>query len=183
MTAETLDAVTALSRLGVAHAGWAERLGRLPGARVVLPAVDDALFERLGLTEKDANVLRDGWPSPAWPAELRRLLERVAAHLRRDLGGYGLVEPGPPLARDGSPPRHYFAVYALLGLLEDVRRYHGARGVPDEITWATLADLLDLNINTAVQWTQHASRDWSHYLQARIDAIHGTGTRTERAAR
>ncbi len=37
-----------------------------------------------------------------------------------------------------------------------------------------LADLLDLNINTAVQWTQHASRDWSHYLEARIGATTST---------
>lgn len=141
MSAETLDAATALARLGIAHPGWTERLGRLPGAPVTLPAGDDALFERLGLTAKDATALGEGWPSPAWPAELRWLLERVVAHLRRDLGGYGLVEPGPPLARDGSPARRYFAVYALLGLLEDVRRYHAARGVPEEISWATLADL------------------------------------------
>ena len=52
-----------------------------------------------------------------------------------------------------------------------------------ELPAPILAALLDLNVNTAVQWTQHARRDWSHYLQARIDAVRSTGTRPERPAR
>ncbi|MDA8073278.1 MAG: hypothetical protein M0Z40_06770 [Actinomycetota bacterium] len=45
--------------------------------------------------------------------------------------------------------------------------------------------MLDLNVDTAVQWTQHASRDCSHYLQVRIGTIRDTGTRSrpEGAAR
>ncbi|MHB8296890.1 MAG: hypothetical protein ACYDH5_20235 [Acidimicrobiales bacterium] len=37
-----------------------------------------------------------------------------------------------------------------------------------ELPAPVLAALLDLNINTVVQRAQHASRDWSRYLEARI---------------
>src|SRR5207249_3367913 len=35
----------------------------------------------------------------------------------------------------------YFFVYVYLAALADVRRFHLQRGIPDDISWATLSDL------------------------------------------
>src|SRR2546423_13731537 len=35
----------------------------------------------------------------------------------------------------------YFFVYVYLAALADVRRFHARRGIPDDISWATLSDL------------------------------------------
>src|SRR5207237_8466338 len=35
----------------------------------------------------------------------------------------------------------YFFVYVYLAALADVRRFHSKRGIPDDVSWATLSDL------------------------------------------
>ena len=42
---------------------------------------------------------------------------------------------------ESTPLGRYFFVYVYLAALADVRRFHVQRRVPDEISWATLADL------------------------------------------
>lgn len=107
--------------------------GDLPSAP--LPAKADAprILGQLAVRPEDAADIMAGWPSPSWTPELTWLLDRSIALVRADLGGYGWLAPGPELPG-------YF-VYVYLALLDDVRQYHRDHGIPDSVSWATLADL------------------------------------------
>ena len=108
---------------------------RLPD-RSYLPAI----FERLAIAEEDQDELLAAWPSAHADPEIWRLLERAYAMLVNDVGGTAELElPGTMVA--STPTGRYFFVYVYLAALAEVRRFHKQRGVPDEISWATLADL------------------------------------------
>ncbi|MBM2622944.1 DUF5596 domain-containing protein [Actinoplanes sp. LDG1-06] len=129
-----LDGVAA--RLGV-PVEEIERVDRLAGDRpsAPLPDRDDVpeLLERLAVRPDDAAGILAGWPSPQWTPELTWLLDRSTALVRADLGGHEWLPPGPELPG-------YFA-YAYLALIPVVRQYHRDHGIPDTVSWATLADL------------------------------------------
>lgn len=112
---------------------------------LLLPPAVAALLDRQALHAVSVTVLQRSNPTgPAWLFP----------------GGF----PGRP-ARD--------ALYRKLRThIPHIRRSRSAALITlaAELPAPILADLLGLNINTAVQWTQHASRDWSRYLEARIGA-------------
>jgi hypothetical protein len=108
---------------------------RLPD-RTYLPAI----FGRLAIDKEDQQELLAAWPSADTEPEIWRSLERAYDTLVRDLGGTAELElPGPTVA--STPMGRYFFVYVYLAVLADVRRFHKQRGIPDETSWATLADL------------------------------------------
>jgi hypothetical protein len=108
---------------------------RLPD-RTYLPAI----FERLAIDELDQQELLAAWPSPETDPETWRSLERAYETLVEDLGGAAPLELPGPLVKS-TPIGRYFFVYVYLAALADVRRFHAKRGIPDDISWATLADL------------------------------------------
>ncbi|MEU0548296.1 acyltransferase domain-containing protein [Micromonospora sp. NPDC005979] len=125
-----------------------ERVHRLAGDRpsAPLPAKADApaILDRLAVPSDDAAEIMAGWPddgSPLWTPELRWLLDRSIALVRADLGGYAWLPPGPELPRDRGLAWRHLYVYAYLALVEVVLGYHRDHGVPDAVSWATLADL------------------------------------------
>ncbi|MEU5781051.1 acyltransferase domain-containing protein [Micromonospora lupini] len=125
-----------------------ERVHRLAGdsPSAPLPARADApaLLDRLAVRPDDADEIMAGWPdaeSPLWTPELRWLLDRTIALVRADLGGYVWLPPGPELPRDRGPAWRHLYVYAYLALVDVVRAYHRDHGVPDGVSWVTLADL------------------------------------------
>ncbi|WP_435208798.1 acyltransferase domain-containing protein [Micromonospora sp. bgisy143] len=125
-----------------------ERVHQLAGDRpsAPLPAKADAqaILDRLAVPPDDAAEIIAGWPdheSPLWTPELRWLLDRSIALVRADLGGYVWLPPGPELPRDRGLAWRHLYVYAYLALVEVVRGYHRDHGVPDAVSWATLADL------------------------------------------
>jgi GNAT domain-containint protein/N-acyltransferase family protein len=104
---------------------------RLPD-RSYLPAI----FERLAVSEEDQEEILAAWPSPEADPEVWRSLELAYQTLVKDMGGFASLElPGA----ESSPS--YFPVYVYLAALADVRRFHAARGIPVDISWATLADV------------------------------------------
>lgn len=108
---------------------------RLPD-RSYLPAIS----ERLGIALEDQEEILAAWPSPETDSEIWRSLERAYDTLVTDLGGVASLElPGPSV--DSTPIGRYFFVYVYLAALADVRRFHKERRIPDQISWATLADL------------------------------------------
>jgi GNAT domain-containint protein/N-acyltransferase family protein len=113
---------------------------RLP-EQTYLPAI----FERLAIDEQDQQEILAAWPSPQANPEIWGALQSAHETLVNDMGGFGpLKVPGPvPLrpAIESAPIGRYFFVYAYLATLADVRRFHKQRGIPDEISWATLSDL------------------------------------------
>jgi len=108
---------------------------RLPD-RTYLPAI----FERLAIALEDQQEILAAWPSPDMDSEIWRSLERAYEALVNELGGFAPLELPRP-AVESTPLGRNFFVYVYLAALADVRRFHVQRRVPDEISWATLADL------------------------------------------
>jgi hypothetical protein len=107
---------------------------RLPD-RTDLPAI----FERLAIGEQDQDEILGAWPSSK-DKEPWQSLERAYETLVKDLGGFSPLElPGPSV--ETTPVGRYFFVYVYLAALADVRRFHARRGIPDDVSWATLSDL------------------------------------------
>jgi hypothetical protein len=108
---------------------------RLPD-RTYLPAI----FERLAIALDDQHEILGAWPTPDTEPEVWRSLERAYQTLIDDLGGLASLELAGPLV-ESTPMGRYFFVYVYLAALADVRRFHRERRIPDNISWATLADL------------------------------------------
>ncbi|TMG50253.1 MAG: hypothetical protein E6H89_11275 [Chloroflexi bacterium] len=99
-----------------------------------------AIFERLAIDESDRHEVLAAWPSPETDPETWRSLRRAYHTLVADMGGYAPLQlPGP--VTESTPLGRYFFVYVYLAALADVRRFHLQRGIPDDISWATLSDL------------------------------------------
>src|SRR5207253_659117 len=79
-----------------------------------------------------------------WPAEdegeIARVLQRTYDSLVADLGNFGTLDWPDVLPASFGETGRYLYAYVFLGAVEDVRAYHRDRGIPDEISWATLAD-------------------------------------------
>ncbi|MFI7219811.1 acyltransferase domain-containing protein [Micromonospora maritima] len=142
-----MDLDDTAARLGV-PVEEVDRVHRLaadhPSAPLPARADAPALLDRLGVPPADAAEILAGWPgpgSPLWTPELHWLLDRSTALVRADLGGHEWLPPGPALPRDRGPAWRHLYVYAYLALVEVARGYHRDHGVPDAVSWATLADL------------------------------------------
>jgi hypothetical protein len=99
-----------------------------------------AIFERLGIGDEDQREILAAWPSSETDGETWTALARSYETLVKDIGGFAPLElPGPPV--ESTPLGRYFFVYVYLAALADVRRFHARRGIPDDVSWATLADL------------------------------------------
>jgi hypothetical protein len=114
-----------------------------PTGRASLPSPTDApaLLERLAVAPEDAAEILAHWPSEAWPAELLWLLERVPTFLAEHMGSAEWLAPGPELDPSLGPEARLLSVYTYLARVEAVRAWNAERGIPDDVTWATLADL------------------------------------------
>ena len=108
---------------------------RLPD-RTYLPAI----FERLAIAEDDQEEILAAWPSPDADADTWDSLRRAYDTLVKDLGGFAPLDLPGPSVQTTSLGRYFF-VYVYLAALADVRRFHARRGIPDDISWATLADV------------------------------------------
>src|SRR5690606_17523563 len=118
--------------------------GDKPSAPLPAKANAPAILDRLAVRPDDAAEVMAGWPdsgSPLWTPELRWLLDRSIALIRADLGRSGWLPPGPALPRDRGPAWRHLYVYAYLALLDVVMSYHRDHGIPDTVSWVTLADL------------------------------------------
>jgi hypothetical protein len=78
---------------------------------------------------------RDRSPAAWW------LLERCACALVRTMGAIDGPPPFPTLPEGFGSLRRLFYVYVFLATLPHVLTFHRARGIPEEVSWLTLADL------------------------------------------
>jgi len=125
--AHTLEPTPIVLPSGLELVRLLERLGVEPGDAVDLPGVL-------------AEVLTD--PRLSW------LATRYATTLVRDLGALGLptifADPTrnwPVLPLSDGPAARCVYLPAFLATVPQIRALHRARGLPDEVSWATLADL------------------------------------------
>jgi hypothetical protein len=114
-----------------------------PTGRAALPARDDAptLLERLAVTPEDAADILAHWPDETWPEEALWLLDRVPAFVAEHMGSGDWLPPGPELDPALGPEARLLYVYTYLAQLDAALAYNRKRGIPDEVTWTTLADL------------------------------------------
>ncbi len=120
-----------------------DRIGP-PAEEVGLPDPGEypTMFERLGIRDDDAEEIAATRPSASADPELWWLLQRCHQALGAGMGDLDwtwLHWPHLP-TRLGSHGR-YFYVHVFLASVPAVLRYHEKRGIPEDTSWATLADL------------------------------------------
>lgn len=143
----TAGAVAECLGLGPDYRSWLQGLEDL-GSRTGptrLPHGDAlrAVLIRIGTPPLDADEIVEAAPSAGTTPEVWWLLERCHRSLVADMGGTDYRPELPTLPGALGAVGRYFYVYVFLATMPDVRRYHREHGVPDEITWATFADLGD----------------------------------------
>ncbi|HEU4423092.1 MAG TPA: acyltransferase domain-containing protein [Pilimelia sp.] len=150
--------VRALLASGTETKAWLEHLESLvePEVDVALPAADHLAPVLLGLTvpHEDIDDLVALCPTRDRTPDLWWLLERCTRSLVRDIGAINGPPPFPALPAAMGPLHRYFYVYVLLAALPRVRTLHRERGIPDETSRLTLADL---GRNMAVHRRRHGA--------------------------
>jgi hypothetical protein len=100
------------------------------GLTLPLPARGQAsaLLAALDAPVDAAAEIVDGWPSPDDPIrpDLADAYDALVARREYDWG-----------AREGSP---WFFAYVFLAAVEHALTVHAARGIPEDVSWATLRD-------------------------------------------
>jgi hypothetical protein len=123
---------------------WLEALEAIgpPPRGLPLPDLSEAreILSRLDVADDDATEILASWPSRDRDPELWWFLERAYHLLVADLGGFEYLG-WPDLPRAFGDPARFFWVYVFLAALEDVRRFHETRGVPENVSTATFRDL------------------------------------------
>ncbi|MFG2499555.1 acyltransferase domain-containing protein [Streptomyces sp. NPDC048441] len=109
----------------------------------MLPSADelpDVLLD-LAVPHEDINGLVALHRRLTEDAEARRLLDRSVDATVRDMGKVGAGPKYPPLPAELGPLSFFFHVYVFVASLPYVRAYHRSRGIPDDVSRRTLADL------------------------------------------
>ncbi len=148
---ETATLADVVARLGLRGGGarWAERLDALgpPTFDVVLPEGDaaGALLTRLEVDPADAAAVLASLPSPERDPERWWLLERSVHRLTSEMGDPSRSHFDWPdwIGTEDAVPleRRCFMAHVFLATVPHTRAWHAARGIPDDLSWASLADL------------------------------------------
>ncbi len=137
-----------------ARAGVRDRLGLAPDSDTVLARLDrlgpppepvavpgsdlTELLTSLRVVPEDQAEIAAERPDPKRHPDRWWLLERCCHELQQTMGGTGTVNGWPaPSAAMG----RYFYVWVFLAHVPALRAFNNARGIPDEVTTATMAEL------------------------------------------
>ncbi len=143
---EQLNASTVRHRLslGEDYLSWLNALeaAGAPPRPLSLPTPGElpALLVRLGVQPPDADAIIESCPSQTRTPEVWWLLERCSHRIVLDLGGFESLGRLPSLPPSLGALGRLFYAYVFLAALGDVRQWHHEHGIPDDISWATLAD-------------------------------------------
>ncbi|MFC4008651.1 acyltransferase domain-containing protein [Nonomuraea purpurea] len=131
-----------------AHPDWLAHLESLGGFDLALPGDLVSELLRLAVPHEDVNAVIAARPEPGDPRWW--LAERCAHSLVATMGVVDGPPPFPVLPELGP----YFYVFVYLAALPHTRAYHRRLGVPEEVSWATFADL---GRNMAVHRKRHGT--------------------------
>ncbi len=138
------DPEAVLERLGLSAGPWFEELtaAGAPDRPVRLPAGDEArtLLAELAVPDQDAAEALAAQPDPDRDPELWWLLERCHQRLVSDMGGWSNL-PWPSVPAEHGAVARFFYLWVFVSAVPAVRAYHRSRGVSEEISRETLADL------------------------------------------
>lgn len=135
--------MTDLHRILAADPDLLAGLEAAPVAAVEVPDDDDLVAELVRLTvpyDQIEDVLALA-TSMRNDTEYGWLLERFVGSLLERLGPVSDRSPLPTLPEALGPVRSYLFAYVFVLVAPHTRRFHRSRGVPAEVTEATLADL------------------------------------------
>ncbi len=144
---ETISTERLIERLGGGDAirTWIERLDGLgeTTSTVVIPEGSELVqtLLRLSVVHEDIDTLLALRPTPDGDPEIWWLIERSVEALIQRMGVVEEWVKIPPLPASLGPLHRFFFVYVFVAALPHVRAYHRERGIPDDISWVTLADL------------------------------------------
>ncbi|MEW2394856.1 acyltransferase domain-containing protein [Streptomyces sp. NPDC046862] len=115
----------------------------VPRVDVRLPSAGDLpdILLDLAVPYEDVNEIVALRVTLLADAEATGLLERCVGALIRDMGEPGKGPSFPSFPPESGPLVRYFYVYVLVAALPYVRAYHRERGIPDDVSRRTLADL------------------------------------------
>ena len=149
--------------LGAEHDAWLARLAATEPADAVLPSGADAAWMHplLGVAREDAADLLALQPDRAGTPELWWLLERCLADLTTGIGSLDPIPTWPDLPPTLGARGRLFPAWVYLAAVPAIRAWHEERGVPDDVSWATLADLgLHLAIHRRVHGAVGLDAPW-----------------------
>lgn len=143
---EPLDQIRAALHLDATGAAWLAELASfpLPATPLVLagPSQSAEILERLACPPEAVADAVATLPDPDQDPERFFLLERCRARLVAGMSQPGLARGAwPQLPASLGVPGGCFYLHLVLALFEDVRAEHRRLGVPNDVSWATLADL------------------------------------------
>lgn len=116
-----------------------------PGERpIALPPAGKAAewLARLGCPPEVVADAVATLPDPRRDPERRWLVERVGERLVETMGDPGAPRiPAPQLPPELGVAGGCFWIHVFLAVMPETLAWHAARGLPEEVSWATLADL------------------------------------------
>ena len=134
-----------LLRSNNSTASWLDELEAIgaPAFPVELPSAGELphVLLRLTVPHQDIDELIAVTATLRGSAELWWLLERCTHALAREIGQLEEQASMPRLPEELGALQHYFYVLVFLALRPHVQAFHHARGIPDDVSWSTLADL------------------------------------------
>jgi hypothetical protein len=126
-------------------AEWMRDLESEGGAptEVVLPDADElpGILLDLSVPHEDINDLVALRARLARDAEAMTLLGRCVTRFVRDMGEIGRAWEPPSFPESAGALGRFFHVYVFVAALPCVRAHHRERGIPEEVSRRTLADL------------------------------------------
>lgn len=141
----TLESVRQRLRLGEEYDEWLAELAEIgaPEAPLVpLPAdVTACLLDRLQFAPANAGEALATRVQPGEQPELWWLLERCHRAVVRGLQPDAPLWTIPPLPDELGSAGRFFPLHVLLSAVDALRDWHARRGIPEDVTWATLQDV------------------------------------------
>jgi hypothetical protein len=124
---------------------WLEYLEGLgePDVEVALPSAEELppVLLELAVPHEDIDDLLALRPTRQGTPEIWWLLERCTRSLVRDMGAVEGPPEFPALAQHMGRVGRYFYVYVFVAARPHVQAFHRRRGIPDDVSRLTLADL------------------------------------------
>ena len=103
-----------------------------------------ATLRRLGFEDPDVDTLVHAVPDPDRTREVWWLLERFGYRVIKDVGEWSQEREWgrwPKLPASTGVEGRCLWIWVCLAALPHIRCWHRERGIPDDVSWATLADL------------------------------------------
>jgi hypothetical protein len=131
--------------LGPEYQAWLDYLQAVGPPAVEVPLLGReqvaAALRHIGLDEPDLGGIVRALPAPDCQPDLWWLLERCYEAVRRDIGQPGAMRTWPTLPPHLDVAGRCFWIWVYLAAAPYLRRWHRERGIPDDVSSNTIADL------------------------------------------